>query len=62
MKILISLFMVIAIIFVSLYMVVYLSPLLKNSKTILYKVITVLAIASLFIYVSGAISFLILHF
>ena len=62
MKLLISLFIILVIIYISLYLVIIFSKLDKQYKTIFYILITFSAIVSLCVYGSGAISYLLVHF
>lgn len=62
MKTLISLFIITVLLFIGAYLVVFFSPLFKRSKRIIYKVITLLVLASLIVYGFGVINFLIHYF
>lgn len=62
MKLLISLFIILVIIYISLYLVVIFSKLDDQYKTPFYILITGSAIVSLCIYGYGAINYLLIHF
>lgn len=62
MKLLISLFIIIVLIYISLYLLIIFSKLDKQYKTLFYMLITGSAIISLWIYGYGAISYLLIYF